>query len=165
MRRSILLFSILAGCGAAQAPAPAAPSVHLVDLAWLTLGPWQTEPDENACFSVETWQRVDDTHLTGHSIEVCSADDSVARVTEEIVFEERPDGIFYVASPVGQERTEFRLTEADATHFVVESPTHDFPTRVAYRLVDETHVEAVVSGGERSFTLAMTRASDTPDPD
>jgi hypothetical protein len=160
MCRSIVLLLLLAGCGASHPPVASPRSAQLVDLAWLTLGPWQTEADADGCFSIETWQRVDDTHLTGQSIAVCAADDSVAHVTEEIVFEERSTGIFYVASPVGQERTEFQLTESDASHFVVENPAHDFPTRIAYRLIDETHVEAVVSGPERSFTLSMTRAAD-----
>jgi hypothetical protein len=164
MRRSLLAL-LLTGCGASSASVATTPTLHLVDVAWLTLGPWQSDADADGCFSVETWQRVDDLHLGGQSIAVCSADDSVARVTEEIVLEERPDGIFYVASPVGQERTEFQLTEGDAAHFVVENPTHDFPRRIAYRMIDETHVQAVVSGGERSFTLHMTRAADDPDPD
>jgi hypothetical protein len=157
MRRSILVLTLLSGCGAAHTPLPAT-AVELVDLAWLTNGPWQTEADAEGCFSVETWRRVDDTHLAGQSIAMCSADDAVARVEEEIVLEQRADGIFYVASPVGQERTEFELTEGDASHFVVENPAHDFPTRIAYRRIDETHAEATVSGPERSFTLSMTRA-------
>ena len=151
----------LLGCGAAQAPAPSGP-LHLADVRWLTLGPWQTEPDAEACVSVETWASVDETHLAGHAIEVCAADDSVARVTEEIVFEERPEGVFYVASPEGQARTEFRLTAADAAHFVVENTAHDFPTRIEYRRLDESHLEAAVSGGDRSFTLQMTRGAADP---
>lgn len=163
MRRSLLVL-LLTGCGASSASVATTPTSHFEELAWLALGPWQTEPDAEGCFTMETWRRVDDTHLTGQSLALCSSDDSIAREMEGLVLEERADGIFYVASPEGQERTEFQLTESDEQHFVVESPTHDFPTRIAYRRIDETHMEATVSGPERSFTLAMTRAGADPAP-
>jgi hypothetical protein len=158
VRKAIAVAILSTACGAAQAPVVTARVAHFADVAWLTLGPWQTEADAQGCFSIETWRRVDETHLAGESIAMCSADDAEGRIEEEIVFEERPDGAFYVASPVGQEQAAFRLTESDDAHFVVENPSHDWPTRIEYRRVDETHAEATVSGPGRSFTLRMTRA-------
>ena len=51
---------------------------------------------------------------------------------EYLRIERTPDGIDYVAIPVRQELTRFRLVECTDNHAVFENPDHDFPSRVIY---------------------------------
>ena len=71
---------------------------------------------------------------------------------------ERP---VYTAIPSGQKETEFRSTAVSDTMFVVENPTHDFPTKISYRRVTADSVVAVVQGpgpnGMRGFAMGYGR--------
>ena len=162
---SIVFVSLLGGCGARAARVVNAHAAELLDLSWMTLGPWQTDVDSAGCLSVETWQRVDDTHLSGQSIALCAGQGTVARPSEEFTLEERAEGIYYLTPREGREPTELRLTDVDATHFVADNPARDFPARISYRLIDEAHIESIVCGHGRCLTRRMTRRADWLDPD
>ena len=66
---------------------------------------------------------------------------------EFLRIEARPEGTFYVASPLGRAATEFELVEIGDRHVVFENPEHDFPQRIAYRL-DGDDLTAEISAGE-----------------
>jgi hypothetical protein len=55
-------------------------------------------------------------------------------ITEMLEIVERDGVLVYVATPRGQARTDFVITEVGPTHLVAENPAHDFPTRIEYRL-------------------------------
>lgn len=135
--------------GTMRGTAPHQPTLD--DVAWL-VGTWETAVDEHGCTYREEWHRESAVLLGGRSRQVCSPERSP--FSETLHLESRARGLVYVAWPTGQERTEFDLTSADADGLVVESPTHDFPTRIEYRRT-EAGIDAIVSGPDRSFTLTM----------
>jgi hypothetical protein len=69
----------------------------------------------------------------------------------------------YIAQPNGVAPTEFAATGQSTSTIVFVNPSHDFPKRVGYRLVDATHLTAWIDGGETAkgqrLEFAMTRAS------
>ena len=74
---------------------------------------------------------------------------------EFLRIEEREDGIFYLASPMGREATPFKLTDSDGkTMAVFENPDHDFPKKIVYRLDGQdklcAEVSGTINGAERS---------------
>lgn len=162
--RISLLALVLLGCGAAASvTTPTAPAHHAEELRWLE-GRWQTN-EEGA--TGEIWQWTDGA-LRGAGYIVppadCAAPEPGAEAgcasspleTEALAIVERDGALLYVASPVDQARTEFMITELDDQHFVAENPLHDFPTRIAYRLVPGG-LHVTVSSAERSFELSFVR--------
>ena len=147
--RRLLLAALLAACGAVPAVPERSPSLE--DLRWV-LGAWETAPDERGCVAHERWSAGCGAGFVGAGDEVCPEGEPFV---ETIALEQRGESIVYVASPRGQERAEFVLTSVRETGFVAENPTHDFPTRIAYRLSAPGVMEATVSGPERSFTLTF----------
>lgn len=53
---------------------------------------------------------------------------------EFLRIESRPDGVFYLASPMGRAPTPFKLVESGPTRAVFENKEHDFPQRILYWL-------------------------------
>lgn len=127
-------------------------------LAWLS-GTWQTADQPP---SGERWAREGD-RLLGTGFAMRPADcagvdacDDVEEITEQLEIVVREGSLVYVATPIAQERTEFVISEASATHFVAENPSHDFPTRIEYRLHESPRrIEAHVSNAERGFDLVL----------
>lgn len=64
---------------------------------------------------------------------------------EYLRIETRPEGIFYVANPMGREGVSFQLTEIQPNRAVFENPAHDFPQRIEYRQSEDS-LTATVSG-------------------
>lgn len=193
MQRSVLIALAVAaaGCGAAEprsatsctedapaeAPAreprsealdPARPA-PLEPLAWLARTWVSWDEDERAC-TVEAWFAPRGTTMMGGSTTVAGGR-TVA--WEHLRLEARPEGIFYVATPSGQQTTEFRLVESGVdTHgadfAVFENPAHDFPVRIVYRLegsgLDE-RLLARIEGREPSQAVEWPFRPDRPCPD
>ena len=72
--------------------------------------------------------------------------DGKAVTFEFILIQTRADGIFYIASPSKQERTEFKLTGFENNVAVFENPDHDFPQKVVYKFVTDDSLEAWIEG-------------------
>jgi hypothetical protein len=152
----------LARTGAAPPTDPTHDTVSLETLGWL-IGRWQT--DDSAV--IEEWTR-ESGRLVGTSYSQrfpdCAAPDHGEEaacgahwaVTESLEVIERDGRLIYIASPVGQTRTEFTLTEVDGAHFVAENAAHDFPTRIEYQRVQE-RIDVRVSSPVRGFELHFQR--------
>ena len=159
LRVAISLATLLGSCGAAPAPAPEARS-RIEALSWL-VGQWETD---GANPTGERWSR-DGGRLVGEGFTARSTDcggehdevcNRLEELTEELEIVERDGTLLYVATPVSQARTEFQITEASPSHLVAESPAHDFPTRIEYRLLEgPRRIEAHVSNAERGFDLIL----------
>lgn len=97
-----------------------------VELRWLA-GSWSSDKDQLV-----------EEHWTAPSTNLMSGiNRTVSRGTtkhyEQLRIEVRPDGIFYVASPIGQETTSFKLIEQGKMYVVFENLQHDYPKRITYR--------------------------------
>jgi hypothetical protein len=91
----------------------------------------------------EQWMRPEGESLLGMS-RTTSEGRTVAY--EFLLIRPGPNGVEYVAKPSGQAEAVFtavRVTEREA---IFENPTHDFPTRIAYRLQADGSLLAVVDG-------------------
>jgi hypothetical protein len=109
-------------------PAPLEP------LAWLARAWASWDEAEQAC-TVEAWQAPFGTTMMGASSTVAGGR-TVA--WEHLRLEARPEGVFYVATPSGQQVTEFRLADSGVDTYgadfaIFENPEHDFPVRIIYR--------------------------------
>ncbi len=159
MRTSLIVCSLwvgLLGCGAAPSAGAARGSATLDDLGWL-LGTWQSGDDEPAG---ERWVRGAHGFVgSGYVVQPTECEDEAPCrgepiETESLELIERDGSLLYVATPRTQARTEFVITELDASHFVAENPEHDFPTRIEYRRTP-VGLHVIVSSSERSFTLDL----------
>jgi hypothetical protein len=76
-----------------------------------------------------------------------------------------PGQLAFVAHPSGQPQAAFPLVRSAPGELVFELPTHDFPQRVIYRLVepDRLHarIEGTVKGEDRGVDFHMKRAECT----
>ena len=156
-RRGFRIFSALAVALAllseahAQTP-PAPPSADaptldvnaVASLAWLD-GCWIGNVNQREFR--EQWAPLRGGLLLGLSSTVYQGKTSSF---EFLRIESRPDGVFYVALPSGQNETPFKLVSAvvedkDAI-FTFANPEHDFPQRIIYRRGTEGWLYATVEG-------------------
>ena len=152
--RAPALALALAACAArpASVVAPSAPPSEVAALGWLR-GRWCGAHDGGTF--CETWRDAPGPSLRGEG----AFERGGARVFgEALAVEQRPDGVFYVATPEGEGTTAFRLTPRTDAEAVFENPAHDFPTRITYRREGADGLVAVVEGPSRSLTFSLTRA-------
>lgn len=68
-----------------------------------------------------------------------------------------------IASPSGQETARFKMTAIGPLEVVFENPEHDFPQRIAYRLIEDGkllgRIEGTVNGEAKAGDFAMTRTA------
>lgn len=103
----------------------AAEPAQLATLSERLAGAWRTE----AGTSEEHWMT-----LSGGVMIGMNRDTSRPKRTffEYMRLEQRPDGIYYVAQPLGREGTAFKLVKLDETVAVFENADHDFPQVITY---------------------------------
>ena len=99
----------------------------------------------------ENWDFSGDTARS----EVLMIRDHDTAVLETVQLVETTSGVFYrvrVSNQNEGKAIDFALKEISENELVFENLTHDFPQRIAYRLEDADHLEAITSGmiyGER----------------
>lgn len=78
------------------------------------------------------------------------------------------DALVYTASPSGQARTVFRMTERSDQAITFAAPEHDFPQRIGYERIGtdslRAWIDGTVNGASRSVEFAYRRAV-CPDAD
>ena len=126
----------------------AAAAAELPDLRWLA-GCW-SGPDPGA-ETTECWMDERGGMMLGVG-RIVGRDGTVSFEYLRIVAE--PDGVSYVASPRGGTTTTFRLVEAAERRIVFENPTHDFPRRIAYELLEDGTLHARIEGIDRGTIKA-----------
>ena len=97
----------------------------IADLAWMC-GSWGDPAD-----ALESWMAPIDGLMLGVNRTLRPGK---TPFFEYLRIEERPEGIVFVASPLGRSPTDFLLRELGPERVVFENPEHDFPQRVAYWL-------------------------------
>lgn len=140
---------------------PVEAPVYVDSFAWLE-GTWLAD-DSMGEVQGELWQTNEAGVLVGrgftrrqpmeHTLD--ENPHAVEQTTETMEIAHRGDTYVYVASPVGQARTEFVITTLEANHFVAENPTHDFPSRIEYTR-DGNTLTAHVSSDARAFSVEFT---------
>lgn len=105
----------------------AAATGPLAELVWLT-GSWSSA--EGGKTSEEHWTTPSANLMLGMNR---SVDSGVTKHHEQLRIESKDEGVFYIASPSGQETTAFKLVESGKSYAVFENPDHDYPKRISYR--------------------------------
>lgn len=138
MKTLVLLAAICAALsGCADTPVPA--DTRSFD--WLT-GCWRQDRDNG--YYEEVWLKPVADGSLGASREVRGG----RTMSHEFMrLELRADGtLAYIASPSGQDATEFKGIEHSPGKLVFENPQHDYPTRIEYRYVDLNALLARIEG-------------------
>jgi hypothetical protein len=129
---------------------------RLSTLSWMT-GTWIGE-DKGVSMD-EAWGEPRGGMLFGLHRDIDIKDDRVVS-WEFLRIEERPEGVFYLASPKGAPATPFRLVESAAQRAVFWNPEHDFPKRILYWRMPDGSLHAAIDGGPgtRSVEWRWVRA-------
>ncbi len=129
----------------------------IAELAWMC-GSWG-DPAE----SLESWMAPVDGLMLGVNRTVRPGE---TPFFEFLRIEQRPEGIVFVASPLGLAPTDFPLRELGPERVVFENPGHDFPQRLVYWLEGDLLL-AEASAGEgaqrqvQSFRWGRRSACDS----
>lgn len=150
MNRALILVSVFLLFSLPAFPQNTAEKRTLNDLSWFS-GCWQMERAPGRV-SFEQW-----TRPQGIMIGLAySLRDGKIVDHEFLRLIERDGDIFYVAIPVRQKETDFKLTSLKGGTAVFENPEHDFPQRIIYRKSDggiSVRVEGEENGQTRGFDL------------
>lgn len=155
--RAALVALLAVGCAAQSPtshPSDLPGSSGLARLAWLSGVHRMTDGD---AVIEEHWTHPGGSVMFG--INRTMKGDALAAY-EILRIEARADAIVYVAQPGGRvPGTEFTLVpQGDPDTFSFENPDHDFPQRIVYRRVDETHVHIRAENDSQALTFDLERA-------
>lgn len=116
------------------------------EFSWL-IGTWK----EKNSSTYESWK------IVGQNLEAVSYQLTATgekRVTEEIKLIKKDGKIFYVPDVEGdQGPIYFEITSYEANSFVAENPSHDFPKKIIYRKIDDTHLQASIQDDTKVITF------------
>jgi hypothetical protein len=144
---------------ATTAPAQPVDATAIDSLGWLE-GCWQGTVNQRVFR--EQWSPLRGGMLVGAGHTV---NQGKTQSYEYLRLEARGDGVYYVATPSGQQETAFKLasiaTDDKDSIFVFSNPQHDFPQRIVYRRGGEgwlyATVEGKVKGEDRQVIYPMRR--------
>jgi hypothetical protein len=126
------------------------------DLEWLS-GCWAAANQDAG--SGEQWMPPAGGTMLGISR---SVRDGRTVAFEFIRIAEQADGeLVFIASPSGQNTTQFSMTSLGDREVIFENPDHDFPQRIIYRLISDEEllgrVEGTINGAERTLDFPMKK--------
>ncbi len=149
--------------GEPAAPSPPAQESPLAPLAWLE-GCWTSNVNKREVR--EHWLPLRGNLLLGMSHTVVQGK---TQDYEYLRIESRPDGVYYVALPSGQNATSFKyegmtvVTMGDRSDdaFVFANPSLEFPQKIVYRRATQgwlyASVSGKVAGNDKEVTYPMRR--------
>ncbi|MEL7312804.1 MAG: DUF6265 family protein [Pseudomonadota bacterium] len=145
-----IALSLMAGC--ATGPGDDRP---LQKMEWL-LGDWHQVRQETV--RSESWIRVAPGVYRGLG-QLLERDGGEVRFSEALLIYEIDGAITYMAHVAENDLpVPFKLTTLNESRAVFENPTHDFPRRLDYQLVDDCRLTVSVSdGADQGFSLNFTR--------
>jgi hypothetical protein len=149
---------LIVAVGVVMAMPPHCEAAESIDsLVWMC-GSWG-DPAE----SIESWMAPVDGLMLGVNRTVRAGK---MPFFEFLRIEQRPEGIVFVASPLGLTGTDFHLKELAPERVGFENPQHDFPQRITYWLEGDSLVaEASAGEGEQrqvqSFRWSRRAACDS----
>ncbi len=119
------------------------------EFAWL-IGTWQEEGKT----SYEVW-RDDNGFLSAESYKM---KDGNKIVTEEIKLIKKGNDFYYVPDVSGpQGAIEFKITSLGKNNFTAENPAHDFPKKITYEKIDDTHLKATIGDENKTISYSFIK--------
>ena len=146
--RAVVLLPCIAACTFQERPTrvvelrPADPGLR--SLFWME-GTWVTDRGEDRV--EEEWGESESDLMSGAN-RVIRGGDTV--FSEQLRIERREAGIYYLATPEGQETTSFEMVQMSPARVVFENPAHDFPNRIIYWLSMDGRLHARVEAMDGS---------------
>jgi Domain of unknown function (DUF6265) len=120
---------------------------------WLN-GEWKRTNASPGRSAYETWTTVGD-EMIGRGVTL-RGNDTV--FVEKIKIISKSDGLYYAADvPENNGVVLFKFIRLNATGFICENQTHDFPKQIEYRLEGEK-LKATISGNGKTIDYWFTRA-------
>lgn len=141
-------FGMLCLCLMLTDTPAATPASRLEDLRFIA-GSWTTDP---------AGQRVSEEYWNQPKAGAMFANARTIRGEKTVFFEflrieQRADGVFFVAQPMGRPPTDFKLTSYDGKRAVFENPQHDFPTKIVYEQNGPDGLKASIEGQRNGKTM------------
>ena len=115
----------------------------IASMNWL-LGAWENKMEEGNLS--ENWIMKNDSTFVGESYFIKGKDTISA---ESMELSQKREDLFYIPTVKGQNNDEpvtFKLTTATINEFTFENPTHDYPQKIVYKMVNATNLVATISG-------------------
>jgi hypothetical protein len=130
-----IAIALAAGVAHAEDEAPS-----LESLEWLA-GHWSLEQDGS--LMEELWTPPKGGVMLGVHRDVPAGRGAFF---EYLRIEQRPEGLVYLASPMGRKATAFPLVGLEDRKVVFENPDHDYPQRIIYEIVGDGMLRARIEG-------------------
>jgi len=150
--------TLAVACAAAFSLSGTVRGASIAELAWLK-GCWSSEGKERQ--TTEQWLKPGGENMLGVSRTIARGKTVEFEFMQ--IWEEENGEIFFIAQPSGQKQTRFKLSTIGSREVVFENPTHDFPQRVIYRLVEDGsllgRIEGVIQGKKKTVDFPMKRIS------
>lgn len=111
---------------------------------WL-VGQWENSMPNGLL--TETWKKENDSTFSGKSYFIINKKDTIH--SETIILKQIKDDLIYSPTVKGQNNDKaviFKLTTATTKEFTFENPTHDYPKKIVYKMVNATNLVATISG-------------------
>jgi hypothetical protein len=131
----VVVFALAVGAVCAGDDAPPLEALH-----WM-VGQWSLEKD--GLSMEELWTPPKGGVMLGLHRDVRAGGRAFF---EYLRIEERPEGLVYVASPMGRTPTLFPLAAFEDGKVVFENSDHDFPQRIIYEIQDDGMLRARIEG-------------------
>lgn len=112
---------------------------------WL-LGNWQMQ--KKSGIITESWKQSNDSTFDGSSYLVKTTGEKMLLEIVQLVC--RGQQFFYTpttANQNNQQPVSFTITSHSNESFSAENPTHDFPKRIAYTMINKDSLHATIDGG------------------
>jgi hypothetical protein len=120
--------------------------VEIEKVSWL-IGNWENITEEGKLS--ETWEKKNDSTLVGESYFIRDKD---TLHSERIELSQKEEELFYIPIVKGQNNNKpvtFKLTLATENEFTFENPTHDYPQKIVYKMVNASNILATISGKQQ----------------
>jgi len=119
------------------------------EFSWL-IGTWQEEGKS----SFEVWKESNEL-LSAESYKM---KDGNKIVTEEIKLIKKGNEFFYVPDVAGpQGPVEFKISSYGKNNFSAENPAHDFPKKISYEKIDDTHLKATIGDANKIISYTFIK--------
>lgn len=144
-RFSILILSVLVACNNKPGiTSNSKPYSQLDTISWV-IGSWENRYGD--LYMYESWARHDDSTITGFSFALKGGDTAFS---ESLNLEVRNGKLHYIPAVREQNDGLPVVFTADgaltASAFAFINPTHDFPQKITYQLVNSDSIVAEISG-------------------
>ncbi len=107
----------------------------------------------------EEWKKENDSLFLSECFLVKEKDTIYA---ETIRLEQIKNELFYIITITNQNYNKpvtFKLTSSTSDYLVFENPTHDFPKKITYKLVNKDSLYAEISGVDKSEGFPFKRTN------